>query len=224
MCLEHSPLQHPTAPGAHSSIPRASQAQLAPGEMLIHPGTFTLWSRPGRQPGGSWVGVSNPWPASRPHLVTENEAAAASSIEPGADCPAVCSCGEAVLPPARNCQGLCLHQCSCEVSQMQPSCSKPKWAPNSVNQTVLLHLQSHPVKCPRVTKQNEAVWCRAHTVTLLQWLVDISYCASMEKELSQPLARPWRGSLTFTEGKVTKLENICLIFTNSHMRKISKKN
>jgi len=38
----------------------------------------------------------------------------------------------------------------------------------------------------------------------------------MEKELSQPLARPWRGSLIFTKGKAAKFQNICLFVTNPH--------
>lgn len=54
---------------------------------------------------------------------------------------------------------------------------------------------------------------------MLTWLVNVSYCASMEKEE----ARPWRGSLIFTEGKAAKFQNICLVVTIPHMGKIFKR-
>lgn len=53
--------------------------------------------------------------------------------------------------------GLCLYQCSCEVPQMQPSCSKPKRAPNSVNQTVP-PTSASSIPSNKVSTSNKTEW------------------------------------------------------------------
>lgn len=220
--LEHSPVPHSwrgccSITAGHSWIPRPCRFTPA------HPSAARARQGAKREPG--W-GFTSPGAASAPHQVTAHRRGSCCFLH-WAGCGWSCSCGGG-CPSSSQIQREGSVYISAAVRS--PKCSPAVQSQNEL-QTVwtklfLLHLrlQSHPIKCPPATKQNGAVRCRAHAKTFLQWLVQIPSHAFVGKELPQPLARPWRRPLTFTEGKGTKLQNICLIFTNSHMGKISKNN
>lgn len=86
----------PAAPEARFSTTRACRAQLAPRAVRIHPCAFQCSHGKGGSEeevglGSHIVSTSQQTPTWSQR--TENEAAAASSAERGADCPAVCGCG-----------------------------------------------------------------------------------------------------------------------------------
>lgn len=147
----------PAAPEARFSTTRACRAQLAPRAVRIHPRAFQCSHGKGGSEEEVGLGsridsTSQQTPPG--HSTRKTKLPLLPPLSGVRIALRSAAVGEAALPPARNLQGLCLHQCSCQVPRMQPSCWKPKRAPNSVNRTVLLHLplQSRPIKCPLVTK------------------------------------------------------------------------
>lgn len=115
----------PAAPGARFGTTRACRAQLAPRAVRIHPCAFQCSHGKGGSEeevglGSHIVSTSQQTPPGHSALKTKLPLLPPlSGVRIALRSAAV---GEAALPPARSLQGLCLHQCSCQVPQMQPSC------------------------------------------------------------------------------------------------------
>lgn len=162
VCLERSLLLHSASP----QLPGTADSQRG------------ACSWPGMEPRGSWAGVSyslhQPADPIRPQQM-ENEAAS-SSAEQGAD---GLSCGLQLwrrlsfLQPRALFTSVQLWGPPNAAQLLKAKMSSKRHEPNYPATSVCL--QSHPIKCPLVTKQNESVRCRARARTLLQWLVDRSY-------------------------------------------------
>jgi len=133
VCLEHSPLLLPAAapapraqpeptlaawhvPAGQSWLPRPRR--FTPTDILSLPRCRAVMARE-----ESWTGVSYSldqqidliWYTQKMKLSLPVQCRVRIALWSAA-------VEEAVLPPAKNHKGLCLHQCSCEVPQMQASC------------------------------------------------------------------------------------------------------